>query len=142
MYDFVETHVHGLRSLGVLSDSYGSLLSSVLINKLPQEFRLIVSRRVKDEDWSLQAIMEVIEQEIEATERAMVASVAPGKKPGRDQPTAMTLLSSNSEALCCYCQQTHPASSCKNVTRVEARKEILRKAGRCFNCLRRVHVGR
>ena len=46
MYDLVESQVRGLRSLGVASESYGSLLSSVLISKLPQELRLIVSREV------------------------------------------------------------------------------------------------
>ena len=44
LYDLVESQVRGLRSLGVASESYGSLLSSVLISKLPQELRLIVSR--------------------------------------------------------------------------------------------------
>ena len=37
LYDVVETHVHGLKSLGVNSDTYGSLLSSVLIRKIPLE---------------------------------------------------------------------------------------------------------
>lgn len=43
LYDVVETQVRSLKSLGVLAESYGSLLTSVLINKLPQELKLIVS---------------------------------------------------------------------------------------------------
>lgn len=31
LYDLIEAHVHSLKSLGVSSDSYGSLLSSVLL---------------------------------------------------------------------------------------------------------------
>ena len=37
LYDSVECHVRGLRALGVNTESYGQLLSSVLMNKLPAE---------------------------------------------------------------------------------------------------------
>ena len=49
LYDLVEVHVRGLKALGVTSESYGSLLSSVLTNKVPQEVRLIANREVKGE---------------------------------------------------------------------------------------------
>ena len=35
LYDSVESHVRGLRALGVDAGSYGQLLSSMLMNKLP-----------------------------------------------------------------------------------------------------------
>ena len=43
LYDVIETNVRSLDSLGVKAESYGSLLSSVLMNKLPSELRLIAS---------------------------------------------------------------------------------------------------
>ena len=42
LYNLVESHTRCLGSLGVQSSSYGALLSSVLMNKLPTEFRLII----------------------------------------------------------------------------------------------------
>ena len=45
LYDSVETHVCSMKSLGVDSKTYGTLLASVLLNKLPRELRLIVSWR-------------------------------------------------------------------------------------------------
>ena len=41
LYDVIESNVRSLKSLGVKADSYGSLLSSVLMTKLPSELRLI-----------------------------------------------------------------------------------------------------
>ena len=35
LYDHIESHVHSLRSLGIEATSYGALLSSVLLSKLP-----------------------------------------------------------------------------------------------------------
>ena len=41
-----------------------------------------------------------------------------------------------------YCNQSHPSGSCTTVTDIAAWKEILRKAGRCYTCLRKHHLGR
>ena len=57
LYDQIESHVRGLKSLGVASESYGSLLSSVLLNKLPRELRLIISRKTTDDTWNLDHLM-------------------------------------------------------------------------------------
>ena len=68
MYDAIETNVRSLKALGVTSDSYGGLLSSVVMNKLPAELRLILTRKVEDDDWQLDVIMEQLLKEIEARE--------------------------------------------------------------------------
>ncbi len=144
LYDSVETHVRSLKSLGVESETYGTLLASVLLNKLPQELRLIVSRKSSDMD--LDELLKEVEKEIDARERAQPtqphSSQLTVKKP-REQPrTAATLFSGNPTANCCYCQQQHAAEACTIVKGVEDRKRILRRSGRCFVCLRRGHIGR
>ena len=63
LYNLVESHTRGLGSLGVPSSSYGTLLSSVLINKLPQEFRLTISREIKEGEWDLSAVMKILDRD-------------------------------------------------------------------------------
>ena len=46
LHDTVESNVRSLKSLGVPRESYGGLLSSILMIKLPQEFRLVITREV------------------------------------------------------------------------------------------------
>ena len=66
LFDKVETHVRGLKSLGIPPSSYGSLLSSILMSKLPQDLRLrLVSQRVTDSEWDLDSLMNVINEEID-----------------------------------------------------------------------------
>ena len=36
-----------------------------------------------------------------------------------------------------FCKGNHRASECQVVTNIDERREILKKQGRCFNCLRR-----
>ena len=62
IYDLVESHVRSLKSLGVSPTSYGTLLLSVLLNKLPLEIRLIASRKVDEDRWSLDALLKVVEE--------------------------------------------------------------------------------
>lgn len=38
LHNNVETHVRGLRALGVLAETYGGLLTSDLVNKIPPKF--------------------------------------------------------------------------------------------------------
>ena len=149
MYDPMESHIQSLKSLGVASESYGSLLSPVLLNKLPSELRLIASREVSDEEWSLDAILKVIEEEIRVRERTTVNPTRQQQQQqhrrgsDRGPHTAAALVSgAGSGPSCCYCQQSHSSSNCRVVTRVEARKQILKSSGRCYTCLRKGHIGR
>ena len=38
LHDYVETHTRSLKSLGVDSYTYGTLLASVLVSKIPEEW--------------------------------------------------------------------------------------------------------
>ena len=101
LYDTVESHVRGLQSLGVSSDSYGSLLSSVLLKKLPQELKLIISRELGSGDWKLDRIMQLLETEVQARERASNNGTAP-QPPKKfpkipSTPTAAALVAGSSD---------------------------------------------
>ena len=146
LYDAVESQVRGLKSLGVSSDKYGSILASVLLSKLPQELRLIISRELGSGDWELDRIMELLENEVQARERASGSAATP-PVPRRNQKTpstAATLLAGGSEARvsCYYCGQSHYSTACTVVMSREERKRILRGSGRCFVCLRKGHMVR
>ena len=49
---------------------------------------------------------------------------------------------SPSNPSCCYCQQAHSSNSCGVVTSIDSRKQILKRSGRCFSCLRKGHISR
>ena len=68
LFDLVEAQVRALNSLGVESTSYGSLLTSVLLQKLPHELRLIVNREVEEGDWNLDKVLKQLQRDIGARE--------------------------------------------------------------------------
>ena len=141
--DNLEIQVRGLQALGIDSAQYGALLIPIFMEKLPEELRLIVSREHKD-NWELTSVIKAVKNEVEARERCgmntSVEKKSPLKKsfnPGNES-TASALLSGNrGELNCLFCKGNHRASECQVVTNIDERREILKKQGRCFNCLRR-----
>ena len=80
LYDKVETHVRSLTSLGVNSGSYGNLMISILMNKLPQAMRVIVTKALGS-TWTLDKMLNTVKSELEARERANMLSSKPASKP-------------------------------------------------------------
>ena len=148
LYDPLESHVRSLKSLGIPSNSYGSLLSSIIMNKLPQELRLIISREIKDQDWQPDHNMHALEDELKARERAVphdecqLPGGIQGFSKAQTRSTTSALFVGHSGPTCTYCKQSHPSNACKIVTTSAARKDLLIKQGRCFVCLRKDHLSR
>ena len=148
-YDLVESQVRGLSALGFLAESYGSLLSPIIMGKLSQEFRLIISRSVRDDSWQLDELMQLMDAEIKARERAVsIASQGgnsnrPARAVSRSFPTSSTLMANDSfSPRCSFCRQGPASTACKRVIEPAERKQILKRSGRCFVCLRRNHTSR
>ena len=59
----------GSKALGLSVESYGGLLSSILLNKVPSEILLIVNRGLLGDSWDLDKILELFEAELTARER-------------------------------------------------------------------------
>ena len=143
LHDTVESHIRSLKTLGVTSDSYGSLLSPVLLKKLPQDLRLIISRKIVGREMKLDELLELVEEELVARERTMVNPM-PAPPRGSTPHTAATLMSGtpSSNPTCSFCRQPHASVSCSKIPNITDRKQALLRAGRCFMCLRRGHRGR
>lgn len=142
LYDKVEAHIRCLKSLGVTASSYGSLLSSILMKKIPAELCLILTRETVKENGDLESMMKALELEIDARERAAVESGSIPRKPAKEYPTVAALFTENTPPSCCYCSGSHQPQQCESVPSVEQRKQSLRQTGRCFVCLKRGHLGK
>ena len=55
--DDIESHVCSLRSLDVDDDNYGSLLTPIIMERLPHQFKLTISRQVGDDTWDLTQLL-------------------------------------------------------------------------------------
>ena len=161
-HDKIESHIRSLESVGITPESYGSFVTPVIMNKLPEEVRIIVSRKLSGDSWKLPEIMEALRQELLLRERCAFMTVEktttqvqqPAAKPAppKQAPKASTAAlhtesqpniqqsSPNTGPWCTFCKGTHHSAKCSTVTDVKERKKIIRQKGKCFLCLRSGHL--
>ena len=156
LLDKTEATMRSLQAIGISTETYGTFLTPVIMTKIPQELRLILSRGMSDE-WDLDTLMKSFEEELQVRERCSLGTVderSKGKEKrefgnglfrrnqGKGPPTSSTLFSNSEkppiskEMWCTFCNGPHPSVRCAVVTESAARKNILRQKGRCFGCLR------
>ena len=100
-FDYVTSHVRTLVTITVENRNYGSLLSPVILEKLPNELRLIISRNNNENDWNLTKIIDLLNFELKAREAYLLPShtTAEGKNdfkfssPSHTSYTSSSLLS-------------------------------------------------
>ena len=70
-YEQVETHIYALDALDVSMDNYGTLLTALLLKKLPNDIRLEISRKIDPETGTLnlKSLLKMLKTEIVARER-------------------------------------------------------------------------
>lgn len=94
-------------------------------------------------DWTIDNIVEALQAELGARERAMPNPEHNDRLPKRKGPdSSSAVISNSSSAFSCHsCQQPgHCASACSVVTSIDERRKILRDKWRCFVCMRKGHV--
>jgi len=68
LYDRIEAHVRALQALGVHCESYGKLLVLLLLEKVPPNMRLIISKAIDQHEWDLDVLLKAFDSEIESRE--------------------------------------------------------------------------
>ena len=110
LYDKVESHISGLTSLGVATESYGNLMISILMQKLPPGLCITATKKMEKGEWSLDALLTLIRQELQARKRENVQGLhapKPINQRNRIPPSASSRLSSYQDTTCTYCKEKH-----------------------------------
>ena len=74
IYDKLESHVRSLQIVGVSPDSYGSFLAPVVMSKIPQELRIIISRGLPSGGWKLEPLLKILNTELQLREKCGLVS--------------------------------------------------------------------
>ena len=150
LYDKVEIDIRGSQALGIEAEQYGSLLIPVLLSKVPQELRLIISRKFDTQEWNLDELLKVFKTEVEARERCDLMATTPSTTTQRKYPpkpppiNAETLLTPEGQQIitCTFCKQGHRLVDCVVIPNIHERREMVKRQGRCFICLKRWHIAK
>ena len=153
LYDNIEKYIRNLKSLGINSSAYGPVLIPSILQKLPSDIRLTVTKRTSGDDWDFDAVLQAFHQELSAREKChFVSEPREGQrkdKPKHEKPHTGSALHSSGEAgkkvdpSCIYCSsKDHKPWDCKVVPDYDSRKQICISQRRCFICLKTGHGSR
>lgn len=71
LYDDCEVQVQSLDALGVVSDTYGSLLCPILLKMIPEEIAFQFTRLTADNVHKAKDLMDFLKLEVESRERTV-----------------------------------------------------------------------
>jgi len=124
-YDSIEKHMRDLSTLGQPSDSYGSMLSTSILAKLPIEAKKHMARERCNSEWSFNDVMAGLLKEIQILEMCQCT----GKSASFDNsmPTTGTFHANTvhtphscndhqkREPVCVFCKGDHKPLKCTKV---------------------------
>ena len=81
IFDLINTHVRGLETLGVTAERYGSLLIPIIVSRMPKEITIQVVRKIKEDIWPIEEILDIIQHEIAVREYSENVIVSEKRQP-------------------------------------------------------------
>ena len=155
LYDKITINIRGLLSYDIDSKQFSPMLIPILMQKLPNDIKLELSKLLNKKEWNLDEIIKLLKYEIEAREncdnsagesdnRNAVESINNRLRLGHNNPprriTTENLLVTNNRALkSSFCKENHYSDKCTAVTDLIARREIVKNNKLCFRCLMSNH---
>ena len=88
IYSPLETSVRNLADLGVVITFYGSLLISIIFDRIPTELKLLISRKFTNNVFDLDILTEIFKEELFARER--VQAIDGNKNSSSDEADYFT----------------------------------------------------
>ena len=154
-HDSIEQHMRALSSLGRSSESYGPLLTSSILSKLPTEIKKHMARERPNSEWTIEEVLTGMLKEIQIFEMSQQYN---GKPNGCDSivPTTGSFYTATDtpphshdrhqterkEPVCVFCKGGHKAIKCNVVTDPKERLAIVKRDKLCYNCLARHKASR
>ena len=143
LFDQIEGHVRCLVSGGVNKEEIGPLLIPMILDRLPDDVKLQVSRNIgkSDTNWHIEEFMKTIKDEIVARENCdfMKSRSNQGSKEKNKTEekhiTTESLLNNTKVLSCVFCKKNHFHDQCRVVTDPQERKEIAKREKLCYKCL-------
>ena len=152
LLDTVEIQIRSLENIGIDSLMYGSLLVPIILEKLPEELNLIISRKLnEDGTWDIKDVFNILKAELRAREHInssdlntlpFTASTFHSSDNSSNKYDKRNLNYKRNDSyspVCLFCENNHKSHQCKLVTNITARKKILSDKKCCFRCLSNKH---
>ncbi|KAK2548025.1 hypothetical protein P5673_031844 [Acropora cervicornis] len=106
----------------ISSEMYGCFLTPIIMQKLPEEFRIAISRNLESETWDLKKILSEFHKELQLREQCLVnpKDVRPSNSFQRDSLLIKTFGESNATLRTCEIVQVGIKTLCDTTVYIQA----------------------
>ena len=142
LYNDIEVQIRSLRGIGLEEKRYGPMLAPVIMSKLPQEIKLILTRKFGKEIWAIDKLLYSLREEVEAREKVILTENEGNETYENFHVNAKCKKENNQRNSfpCVYCEKfNHKSHECVKISKPELRRNFLSKDNRCFKCLKQGH---
>ena len=122
LYDSCSAHFRGLKALGVDETTFAAVVVPAVLQKLPEAFRLTITRGADFLNWSMEQLLSAFLKELELREDHCYAMSSVGNMQNRKDSN--TFYMKQEVENCAFCLGRHAPANCKKVSNVNARKNI------------------
>ena len=114
LYDNIETYIRNLKSLNITTDAYGTMLIPCIMQKLPQDIRLEITKNLVGDTWDFDQVLNIFNSQLTARENCYFLGKSENfaKNEFKQRPflvTAATLITNDKRnpLQCIFCNQPH-----------------------------------
>ena len=149
--DELLSHVRSLETYNITGDTYGVILTPLILSRLPPDLRLEWACNGAGHESDLEFLLSFLKLEIQRRERSQtfreLRSPVVAEEKRKPHAATAAALQTRSESVnnqCNICHKGHPTEKCWDLTRVslDERQEKMSTAGLCFRCLNKGHISK
>ena len=119
---------------------YNTLLIPVILERLPDSVKFVITRKLGKNNWKILELVESIKKEVDARKKTEFSNEKSDVEYCRKITHSLVGFQKPSSRNCVFCGKCHYGDKCQNITDIAKRKKILRKEKHCFNFLFNGHV--
>ena len=151
LFDECESHFRGLKAFGEEENTYSTTVVPAIMQKLPEGFRLTITRGEEFLTWSMERMLQAFVKELELREDLFYAMTSSkplhynrpdGKDNRAKSATANALFTKQEQGNCAFCLGKHARENCHRIKNPKERKSIVFKFATCFKCMKKGHRAR
>ena len=126
-HDAIESHIRSLTALGRTEDSYGSLLATILLGKIPGKIKQNMARAHGKREWTITELRTSIRDELHILEIGSQTEPHTTLTPTASFHSSVSKPThSKGKIQCPFCQGSHSASLCETIKDPRQRSSIVR----------------
>ncbi|XP_048770094.2 uncharacterized protein LOC125676243 [Ostrea edulis] len=142
-YDTAESYIRGLESLGQEEETFGTMLIPILMDKLPSDLKINITRHNGSDHWTLESLRRCILHEITILEAGssnsslnnvlLTANFHTSARSSKEKSNRNITPFQRSPKKCVYCKENHFPGDCP--LDYNKRLAIVKEHKLCFNSL-------